>query len=119
MLHIKYILRRLHIVAFMTSTMNKFMVISIVCLFLIAKISSETTGWSSWANCAESDGCFQKRTFRCDAGEGIECLNEADGAFEQRALNCNATPECLENITETFHSSEVSFAALVLFYLNY
>ena len=87
--------------------MNKFVVITIVCLFLIANINSQTTGWSTWAECTESQRCFRRRTFTCDAGEGIECLNEADGAFEQVALDCDANPECLENATKMFHASEV------------
>ena len=78
------------------------------CCILIVVVNSQTTGWSSWTDCAEFDGCFRRRTFTCDAGEGLECLNEANGAFEQRALNCDASPECLENVTEMFHASEVS-----------
>ena len=80
------------------------------CCILIVQVNSQTTGWSSWANCPKSDGCFRRRLFTCNAGEGLECLNEADGAFEQRALNCDASPECLENITQMFHASEVSSA---------
>ena len=88
--------------------MNKFIVISIVCLFSIANVNSQTTGWSSWADCAEFDGCFRRRTFTCNAGEGIECLSETNEAFEQRALNCNTSVECLENVTEMFRELEVS-----------
>ena len=99
--------------------MDKFIVISAVCLFFIADVKCQTTGWSSWADCAESDGCFQRRLLICNAGEGLECLNEADGAFEQRALNCDASPECLENVTEMFHASEVSACCFnfILFYI--
>ena len=87
--------------------MDKFIVISIVCLFFIADVKCQTTGWSNWANCTESNDCF-RRNFTCDAGGGLECLNDADGAFEQQALNCNASPECLENVPEMFNASEVS-----------
>ena len=80
------------------------------CLFLIVNVNSQTTGWSSWADCAESDDCFRRRVFTCDAGEGIECFNEANGAFEQLAVNCSASAECLENVTEMFHTFEVSAA---------
>ena len=79
------------------------------CCILIVHVNSQTAVWSSWADCAEPDGCF-RRKLTCDAGEGLECLNEADGAFEQRALNCDASPDCLENVTQMFHASEVSSA---------
>ena len=78
-----------------------------VCLRLIVHVHSQTTAWTSWAECTEFLGCFQ-RTLNCDVGEGIDCLNEAVGAFEQIAVNCDTSPECLENVDEMFHVSEVS-----------
>ena len=98
--------------------MNKFIVISIVCLFLIVNANSQTTGWSSWADCAKPQGCFRRRIFMCDAGEGLQCFQLADGAFEQRALNCDVSPECLEDVTEMFHASEVSkcCSSFILYY---
>ena len=76
---------------------------------LIVDVNSQTSGWSSWTDCTELDGCFRRRNFTCDAGEGIECLNDADGDnFEQVTVNCSASLECLENVEEMFHTSEVS-----------
>ena len=75
---------------------------------LIVDVNSQITGWSSWTDCTELSGCFRRRTFTCDAGEGIECLNEADGSFEQVTVNCDASLECLENVEEMFYASEVS-----------
>ena len=98
----------LHSVASETLIMNKIILISIVCLFFIADVKCQTTGWSSWADCAKSDGCFRRRILTCDVGEGLKCLNDAGGAFEQRALNCTSSPECLEDVTEMLYASEVS-----------
>ena len=78
------------------------------CLRLILHVHSQTTAWTSWADeCTELLGCFRRRTLSCDAGEGIDCLNEAVGAFEQIAVNCDTSPECLENVDEMFQGSEV------------
>ena len=77
------------------------------CLLLIPDVHSQTTVWTSWAECTELLDCFRKRILNCDAGEGMECLNEAVGAFEQIAVNCDTSPECLENVDEMFHGSEV------------
>ena len=77
------------------------------CLLLILDVLSQTTVLTSWADCTELLDCFRRRTLSCDAGEGIDCLNEAVGAFEQIAMNCDASPECLENVDEMFHGSEV------------
>ena len=98
--------------------MDKFIPISIVCLFFIADVKCPTTGWSFWADCAEPDGCFRKRLFTCNAGEELDCFKEADGAFEQRTLNCDANPECLENVAEMFHASAVSVcrSSFILYY---
>ena len=78
------------------------------CLRLILDVHSQTTAWTSWADeCTELLGCFRRRILSCGAGEGIACLNEAVGAFEQIAVNCDTSPECLENVDEMFHGSEV------------
>ena len=87
--------------------MNKFILISVFSFFLAVDVNSQTTGWSSWTNCAETEGCFQRRIFTCGAGERLECLNETNEGFEQLAVNCSASPECLENIAETFYPHEV------------
>ena len=86
------------------------------CCILIVDVNSQTKGWSSWADCAEFDGCFRRRIFRCDAGEALECLNETNCASKQRVLNCDASPECLKNVTKMFQASEVS---VLLFNLQY
>ena len=77
------------------------------CLRLILDVHSQTTAWTSWAECTELLGCFRRRTLSCDAGEGIECLNKAVGDFKQITVNCGTSPECLENVDEIFHGSEV------------
>ena len=87
--------------------MKNFIQITVVCFLLTVNVNSHTTGWTSWADCPESESCFRKRNFTCDAGEGLECLNKTNGAFEQLAENCSASPECLENITKMFQTSEV------------
>ena len=87
--------------------MNKFILLNVVCFLLIGDVNSQTTGWTSWAECSEFLGCFRRRILNCTAGEGLECSNEADGAFEQRALDCSASLECLKNVTEMFQASEV------------
>ena len=93
----------------MIVTMDKFIVISIIFSILIVKVNSSPSEWSSWAECTESNSCFRRRTFKCDAGEGIQCLHETDrGNFEQSAWNCETSPECFENVEEMFHASEVS-----------
>ena len=79
------------------------------CVFLIASVNSQTTGWSSWTDCAASETCFRRRISTCNAGEGIECLNNVNGNFKQIAVHCHSSSECLENTTEMFHASEVSF----------
>ena len=78
------------------------------CLLLILDVHSQTTVWTSWADCTELLDCFRRRILNCDAGEGIESLNEAVGAFEQIAVNCETSPEFLENVDGMFHGSEVS-----------
>ena len=92
--------------------MNKFISIRIVCFLFVAHVKGQSTGWSSWADCAESDGCFRRRIFTCDDGEGFDCLDEANGAFEQIAVNCNASLECLKNVTETFQTPEVCIVSM-------
>ena len=89
--------------------MDKLIVISLIFSILIVKVNSSPSGWSSWAECTESNSCFRRRTFTCNAGKGINCLHETDGGnYEQSAWNCNASPECLENVEKMFHASEVS-----------
>ena len=88
--------------------MMKFILVLAFCLLLILDVHSQTTAWTSWADCTELLDCFQRRILSCDAGEGIKCLNEVVGAFEQIAVNCDTSPECLENVDGMFHASEVS-----------
>ena len=90
--------------------MDKSILISLIflVLILVVEVTSTPSGWSSWADCTESQNCFRRRVFTCDAGEGIECLDETNGAYEQLALNCNQSPQCLGNVEIMFHASEVS-----------
>ena len=89
--------------------MDKFIVISIIFLIsiVVVEVNSSPPGWSSWQNCTGPQNCIQ-RIFICDAGEGIECLNETNGAFEQRAFSCSENSKCLENVAEMFPASTVS-----------
>ena len=89
--------------------MDKLILICITFSILVVKVNSSPSGWSSWAECTESNICFRRRIFTCYAGEGIQCLNETNrGNFEQSAWNCTTSPKCLENVEEMFHASEVS-----------
>ena len=91
--------------------MGNFFVINVTFFIsiLIAEVNSNPPGWSSWSNCAELESCLRRRTFACDAGQGIECLNVTGGGnFQQDAFDCSASSECLENAEEMFHASEVS-----------
>ena len=88
--------------------MRNIVVVYLVYFIVVAKVRAQTTGWSSWSNCTAPDDCFRKRTFTCDAGEGLECVNVANEAFEQAAVNCDANLECMENVDKMFRASEVS-----------
>ena len=84
----------LYIAFLLIFAMDKFILISVFSFFLTVDVNSQTTGWSSWTNCTETEGCFQRRIFTCGAGERLECLNETNEGFEQLAVNCSASPEC-------------------------
>ena len=91
--------------------MGNFFAIYIIFLIsiLIVEVNSSPSGWSSWTNCRKSESCFRTRIFTCDAGQGIECLNETGGGnFEQTAYYCDTSSNCLENVEEMFYASEVS-----------
>ena len=88
--------------------MRNIAVVCMVYIIVVAKVRAQTTGWSSWSNCTATNNCFRRRTFICDAGEGLKCLSVANGAFEQVSVNCDANLECLENVDEMFRASEVS-----------
>ena len=98
--------------------MRNIVVVYIIYSVVVTKARAQTMGWSSWSDCTASDVCFRRRTFTCDAGEGLDCLNVTKGAFEQVAVNCDTNLECLENVEELFRGSEVSNISKILVLLS-